>query len=958
MKTCFVVRYCGVDDIKFTDNKIDAKHLVIEKQQGWPNYLKRAMENNDTNLIAVSLKILPDNLYEQLTKNSKTKALLEEKLEKNNQLVVFVKKSEFDQVYCPLWNDDRWRYLSEMSTDKTKDLYEKSRLKSSQKFTAQQIRKISQYTEKHKLNQKDCSMNLQDFQVIDAAPVLAATLPNTIKHYTIHTPVPTLKFFKKIAFWQLMVANFMLMDIINVHSPDYKRNLNKIFASPEGKNIQETLGIKTLPKIVVNPIGLSFEKYHRLGDPDKALQELKNAKPESKEALTALLNKAVDTTTNPTKTKLLPILSTGRGDPTKGFPLLVKLFEELLKEHTNYFQENGITLVIQMAPNRTDIKEYRTVQYGVCKKTKELNEEHQTKDYRPCYTIYDFAKMETNLTLFQLCKIAVYMSVCKDGFHLSSGENKSAQIDGEMTFQGRPIKVDTIHELLLSTLTGCANSYPDFGKQCNPNDREIYKALLWKTIKSMVETMKNEDQTEAINYTKKQQNLIRTKMTIKNFVDGITKPITKLQQQYEDDKVPQKFHSTEYKNNLLKNYKKLQKTTYVERNNAKITIYDSKLSLEQFINQFVIAIKDGKGRFLLDIDGTLSHFHSDKMKAFVLSKITRFIDAMETKYPGSIILITGRPKKEVERLFKLPNGDFLFIKKPELLNVIVEHGAERYERGKRVSSVKLPQQPLKTLIQYKQKAQQLVKEIIAKLGKYIQQQENYFTETGDIRITLKNSQASGILYGEKMASCGFHTRILHELLEQTQNQTQRSEIENIIIEFEQKVDVLIGELQSLDPNLDLICKSDMHSEMGFHKHISKGKAIKDFFAHNNFTENSFITLCDAVGKNGTDRTTVKSVNEDPNNTHYVFQVGDHIPAEGLKFTGRLDNPNIVGYLFKQLAKKLELNISKSQWLQHSIFGQSTKNVTQEKDTKKYTTSYTTKIAGTITKLNPQNLTSP
>jgi len=932
MKTCFIARYSGVDNITFTDNKIDAEHLVIKSRQGWPDYLKKTMEKDGTNLVAVSLKILPDDLYEKLEKSPQTKAALEQELEKNKQLVVFVKQSEFDQVYCPLWNDDYWRYLSEMPTAKKKDLHEKIRLKHSQKFAAQQMEKIEQYIKKHNLKQKGCSINLQDFQMIDAARPLAANLANTIKHYTIHTPVPTIEFFKKIAFWQLMAANFMLVDIINVHSPRDAKNLQKIFELQEVKDIQKILGIETLPQIVINPIGLPFERYCRLGDPDKAVEELKDAKTESKEAFTALLNKAADATANPKKTKFLPILTTGRGDPTKGFPLLMKIFEELLAENTDFFRKNGITLVTQMAPNRLDLEEYRKVQHGVCKKGKQLNKDYGIEGYRPCYVIYDFAKLETNLTLFQLCKIAVYMSVCRDGFHLYSGENKSAQIDGKITFAGRPIKVDSIHELLLSTLTGCANNYPEFGKQCNPNEKETYKALLWKTIQSTVKIMESKDQTEAIKYTEEQQELIKTKMTIENFVTSITKPITALQLQRKEKKASPKFCSPEDEKNLTKNYKWLQKKVYAERNIAKITFSNPELSLEKFIRNFADVIKTGKGKFLLDIDGTLSHFHSDKMKAFVLNKITRFIDALETKYPGSIILITGRRKKEVEQLFKLPNGEFLFLEKPTHLNLIAEHGVETWLQGKLDStlSIKLPQQSLKTLIQYKKKAQQLVKEIIGNLSEYIQ--EHYFTETGDIRITLKNSQASGILYEEKLTSFGFHIRILHELLQQTNDQTQQAEIINIIKEFEQKADKLIGELQKTEPSLGLICEGNMNKEVGFHKSISKGKAIEDLFARNNFKGNSFITLCDSVGEKGTDKPLVKFANKDKNNPHYVFQVGDRIPAEGLKFTGKLDNPNTVSYLFSQFAKTLRLNISKSQWSHNGFFSPPKKIIPSPKKT--------------------------
>jgi len=384
---------------------------------------------------------------------------------------------------------------------------------------------------------------------------------------------------------------------------------------------------------------------------------------------------------------------------------------------------------------------------------------------------------------------------------------------------------------------------------------------------------------------------------------------------------------------LTNNYKPAQKSIYVKRDNAKITFNnDSKLSLELFISKFVYAIKNGKGKFLLDIDGTLSHFHSDKMKALVLSEITSFIDAMETKYPGSIILITGRSKENVERLFKLPNGEYLFKKKKKFLNVIAEHGAERWKQGERKSSVKLPQESKDILAQYKQKAQQLVKEIIGKLSKYIQKQESHFIKVDDLKIldnliiTLKNSPASGTIYEEKRTTFGFHTRILREnLLQQTNDQTQRKEITTIIDEFEQKTDELIGELQKTDPNLGFICKGNMHKEAGFPKIISKGKAIEQLFTSNKFKGISFVTLCDSVHTKGNDKPLVEFANQDDKNTHDVFQVGDRTPAEGLKFTGKLPNPDTVAHLFSLFAKKLGLNISKVQWLQNSFFQPSQNN---------------------------------
>lgn len=94
------------------------------------------------------------------------------------------------------------------------------------------------------------------------------------------------------------------------------------------------------------------------------------------------------------------------------------------------------------------------------------------------------------------------------------------------------------------------------------------------------------------------------------------------------------------------------------------------------------ALAAGNLRFLLDIDGTLSNFHPEKMKAFVLPYIVDLIYQLEKTCPGTVIFVTGRPKEEVLKLFKCTGGRDLFeaLQKEtgRIPNMICNHGIEAF----------------------------------------------------------------------------------------------------------------------------------------------------------------------------------------------------------------------------------------------------------------------------------------
>lgn len=142
----------------------------------------------------------------------------------------------------------------------------------------------------------------------------------------------------------------MLIDVFNVHSPRDEENLNEILNCKEAKEIKTKLGIKTLPKIVANPIGLPYKNYYKLANPSKLETEFQEKKvsDEAKNSYYSVLRKAADASKPNPRTKFLPIFIGGRGDYTKGHKNLVADFIELSNEHKSYFEANGISLICQM----------------------------------------------------------------------------------------------------------------------------------------------------------------------------------------------------------------------------------------------------------------------------------------------------------------------------------------------------------------------------------------------------------------------------------------------------------------------------------------------------------------------------------------------------------------------------------------------------------------------------------
>ena len=208
--------------------------------------------------------------------------------------------------------------------------------------------------------------------------------------------------------------------------------------------------------------------------------------------------------------------------------------------------------------------------------------------------------------------------------------------------------------------------------------------------------------------------------------------------------------------------------------------------LDEIYRQITQAFIDNNLRLLLDIDGTLSNFVRDPLKAFVDTNIVYLIYQLEKAKPGTVTFVTGRPRHEVLNLFNFADGRNLFeVLKEETNrrpNMICNHGKVAFFGEEEIEYTMTDAQKsfLKTA---KERA---VEKVLAFYDQQAVFPDMISNESG-IKVSFGENDPGYLLEIKKdhrgeLASFAFHWRILQSLPE-AQRQTVIDAFRKIAQEF-------------------------------------------------------------------------------------------------------------------------------------------------------------------------------
>ncbi len=460
---------------------------------------------------------------------------------------------------------------------------------------------------------------IQDYQLMLLPNMLREAIPNISIGYFHHIPFPSYELFRSLPESAELLKGLLGADLVAFHTHDYMRHfISAVYRVLKlDCNLDEIQLDDRVVDVDAFPMGINYEMYHE-----------------------ALLNpttkmKAEELRENFGKAKLM--LSVDRLDYSKGIPLRLESFENLLNNNPQY--RGKVSLVMIVSPSRDNVERYSALKTQIDTMVGGINGKYSTIDWTPVYYFYRSFQFEELAALYQMSDIALVTPI-RDGMNLVAKEYLA-------TKRNQP------GVLILSEMAGAAIELSE-ALIVNPtNVTEIEEAMI-----SALE-MPIEEQLERLE---SMQSIISTqtvKQWAKDFIEELAQTRSK------NEALHKKVVDTENFRTIKRAYQKAK----------------SKL-------------------IMLDYDGTLAPFRKKPKDAYPSPELLNLLSQLSADPSNKIVISSGRDRQTLEKwLGHLPislaaehgafykeNGEWhtklSTIKWDENITKIMQHIAKRTPHSK------------------------------------------------------------------------------------------------------------------------------------------------------------------------------------------------------------------------------------------------------------------------------------
>lgn len=409
---------------------------------------------------------------------------------------------------------------------------------------------------------------VQDYQLMLLPNMLREAIPDISIGYFHHIPFPSYELFRSLPESAELLKGLLGADLVGFHTHDYMRHfISAVYRVLKlDCNLDEIQLDDRVVDVDAFPMGINYEMYHE-----------------------ALLNpvikmKAEELRENFGKAKLM--LSVDRLDYSKGIPLRLESFENLLNNNPQY--RGKVSLVMIVSPSRDNVERYSALKTQIDTLVGGINGKYSTIDWTPVYYFYRTFQFEELAALYQMSDIALVTPI-RDGMNLVAKEYLAT-------------KRDQPGVLILSEMAGAAIELSD-ALIVNPtNVAEIEEAMI-----SALE-MPIEEQLERLE---SMQSIISTQ-TVKQWAKDFIEELVQ----------------TRNKNKAL--HKKV-----VDAGNLQII----KSAYQQAKSKLI----------MLDYDGTLAPFRKKPKDAYPSPELLDLLSRLSADRTNKIVISSGRDRQTLEK---------------------------------------------------------------------------------------------------------------------------------------------------------------------------------------------------------------------------------------------------------------------------------------------------------------------
>ncbi len=412
---------------------------------------------------------------------------------------------------------------------------------------------------------------IHDYHLMLLPQLIREKIPEARIGFFLHIPFPSFEIFRLLPWRKELLAGMMGADLIGFHTYDYVRHfMSSIRRILGGENVFNQINFDNrIVKADTFPMGIDYKKFAISSSKEFVQRKIKQIKPKFQ-------NRKV-------------ILSVDRLDYSKGIPNRLKAFNQFLIDNPEYKEK--ITLVLIVAPSRTNVERYMLLKIEIDKLVGKINGQHNTIGWIPIWYLFRKFDFDFLAAFYSIADVAL-ITPLRDGMNLIAKEYIAS-------------KTNERGVLILSEMAGAANELSECILINPSNIQEISNA-----IKQALE-MPQDEQTQRIRAMQNRIKRYTVNRWVEDFIESLN-DVKTIQDEYKSQKCTEIA-----KEELYQDYKK------------------SKRCL-----------------FLLDYDGTLVPFFKDPQQAAPDRELQSLLKDLSRDEKNEIVIISGRRIETLNQWFK------------------------------------------------------------------------------------------------------------------------------------------------------------------------------------------------------------------------------------------------------------------------------------------------------------------
>lgn len=501
---------------------------------GWPGIASEDLSESDRNQITRELK-------------------------KHHCYPVFLNKKQIEDFYNGYSNSVLWPLFHDLTVQPAKKSWWNAYEQVNRQFAEEALR----------LSKPGSTVWVHDYQLLLVPELIRQADRHDNIGYFLHIPFPADTAMEQLPEAKQLLRGVLGADLVGFHTSGYSHNFldacDTLLASGKHKDYVEHQGRAV--RVAEFPMGIDYNRF------EGALKE-----PASRKTLRELRQRYRGQKV---------ILTVDRLDPSKGLIERLQAYYELLKRNPKL--HGTITMIMIVAPSRTDIREYKALKQKLDTLLADITEQFATGTWQPVDFKYESVPLEMVMLYYRLADIA-FIAPLRDGMNLVAKEFLAS-------------KPDNNGVLILSETAGAAEELRD-AIQVNPHRPEtLVKGL-----------------RQALNLPKRDLKLRASRMQrhIKEFTvqAWATNFMDTLQQPLSTATIPTRTLSEKRIAELHSAYKQA-----------------------------------GKRLLLLDYDGVLREFVKDPAAAKPTAQLHKLLKKLGDNPNNDVLIISGRSKQDLAAWF-------------------------------------------------------------------------------------------------------------------------------------------------------------------------------------------------------------------------------------------------------------------------------------------------------------------